>query len=49
MGGVIISNGTQNFIYSFYDTVGEGHGSNRGEAVIYLSLVGTSKVSNTNQ
>ena len=26
--------GPQNFIHSFYDTIGEGHGSNRGKSVI---------------
>ena len=29
--------GPQNFIFVFVDTVGEGHGSNRGKAVIGLS------------
>ena len=45
----IIVYGTQNFIYEFYDTVGEGHGSNRGKSVINLSSVGSSKISDTNQ
>ena len=29
--------GPQNFIHAFSGTVGEGHGSNRDKAVIYLS------------
>ena len=45
----IIVNNSQNFIYAFSDTVGEGRGSNRGKAVINLSLGGTSKASDTNK
>ena len=39
----------QNFIYVFSDTVGEGHGSNRGKAVINIISGGTLKVSDPNQ
>ena len=45
----IIVDGTQNFIYAFADTFGEGHGSNRGKYVNNLSSCGTSKVSYPNQ
>ena len=44
----IIADGPQNFNYSFSDTVGEGHGSNRGKAIINLSSGGISKVSDIN-
>ena len=45
----IIVDGPQNFIYAFSDTDGKVHGSNRGKAVINISLGGTSKVYNPNQ
>jgi len=45
----IIVDGPQNFIYAYADTVGEGHGSNRGKAVINLLSGGTSKVSDPDQ
>ena len=48
-GNEIIFYGPQNFIYEFSDTVGEGHGSNRGKYFIDISLGGRSKVSDTNQ
>ena len=48
-GNDIIVDGLQNFIYAFADTVGEGHGSNRGKAVINLSSGGSSKFSDPNQ
>ena len=40
---------SQNFIYTISDTVGEGHGSKRGKAVINLILDGTFKVSDPNK
>ena len=43
-GDGIIVDGTQNFIYTFSDTVGEGYGSNRGKDIINPSLGATSKV-----
>ena len=36
-GNEISVSGTQNFIYAFSDTIGEGYGSNKGKAVIYLA------------
>ena len=48
-GNYIIVDGTHNFFYVFSDTVGKGHGSNRGKAVINLSSCGSSKVSDPNQ
>ena len=45
----IIFDGPQNFIYEFSDTVGEGHGANRGVAVINIVSGGTSNVSDPNQ
>ena len=48
-GNDSIVDGPHNFIYTFSDTVGEGHGSNRGKSVLYIISVGTSKVSYTNQ
>ena len=36
-GNEISVSGTQNFIYAFSDTVGEGNGANRGKAGIDLS------------
>ena len=45
----MIVDGPQNFIYAFSDTVGEGHGSNKGKDVINLRSVGSSKVSDANQ
>ena len=48
-GNKIIVDGTQNFFYIFYDTVGEGHGSNRGKSDINISPGGTSKFSYPNQ
>ena len=48
-GGEIIAGGTQNFIYAFSGTVGEGHGSNRGKAVINIISGGISKVYDPNQ
>ena len=41
--------GPQNFIYGFFESVGEGHGSNRSKYVINISSGGTSKVSYPNQ
>ena len=46
--GISIS-GTQNFIYVFSNTVGEGYESNRGKAVMNIRSGGTSKVSDPNQ
>ena len=48
-GNDIIIDGPQNFIYSFSDTVGEGHGLNRGKAVINVRSGRRSKFSDTNQ
>ena len=45
----IISNGPQNFIYAFTDTVDEGHGSNRIKTVINFISVGSSKFSGNNK
>ena len=45
----IIVDGPQNFIYAFYDTVGKGHDSNRGNAVINIISGGIYKFSDTNQ
>ena len=38
-GNKISVSGTHNFIYEFYETVGEGHGSSRVNIVIELSTV----------
>ena len=48
-GNRIIVDGHHNFIYEFYDTVGEGYGSNRGKSIINISLSGSSKVHDPNQ
>ena len=48
-GNYIIFDGSHKFIYAFDETIGEGNGSNRGKAVISVSLGGTSKVSDINQ
>ena len=48
-GNDIIFNGPDNFIYAFYDTFGEGRGSNRGKYVIGFSLGGCFKVYDPNQ
>ena len=45
----IIFDSNQNFIYARADTVGEGHGSNKGKSVINLSLGVTFKVYDPNQ
>ena len=45
----MIFDAPQNFIYLFSDTVGEGHGSNRGKAVMNIISSGTFKVSDPNQ
>ena len=45
----MIFDAPQNFIYLFSDTVGEGHGSNRGKYFINIRSGVTYKVSDTNQ
>ena len=48
-GKDMIFDAPQNFIYIFSDTIGEGHGSTRGKAVINLFLGGMFKVYDPNQ